>query len=187
MTAAAMPSTPTATPPPPSKSAGRAYLAMSFVLGSLCTAGVGYVGQRYFFDYQQQQTDLLAKVAAFEKQSGDLPELVGKLNRALIDRKNTDKERAAVAANTREQFRTLTDALPYVPPHERGAAQEYLTTLANMPEEVQKADGILKAGPFLQEFEYSALNRDKVVRALRQTAGLAVAPEDVEGSNATAS
>ncbi len=183
MTASIMSSTPPAAPPQPPQPAGKGFIVLGFIVSSLFTAGVGYFGQRHFLDYQNQQTDLIAKVTAFEKQSGDLPSLVADLNIALKNHKSTERERAAVAANTREQYRTLTDALPYIPPSHMGSAQQYLTTLANMSEEAPKADAILKVGPFLQEFEYSALERDNVVAALRRTAGLPTAPRSPTSDN----
>lgn len=175
MTASAMSSTPPAAPPQPPQPAGKGFIVLGFIVSSLFTAGVGYFGQRHFLDYQNQQTDLIAKVTAFEKQSGDLPSLVADFNIALKDHKSTERQRAAVAANTREQYRTLNDALSYIPPSQIKSAQQYLTTLANISEEAPKADTILRIGPFLQEFEYSALERDNVVAALRRTAGLPVA------------
>ncbi len=174
MTASTMSSTPPAAPPQSPQPAGKGFIVLGFIVSSLFTAGLGYLGQRHFLDYQNQQTDLIAKVAAFEKQSGDLPSLVADLNIALKNHKNTERQRAALAANTREQYRTLTDALPYIPGSQMKSAQQYLTTLANMSEEAPKADEILKVGPFLQEFEYSILERENVVTALRRTAGLPV-------------
>lgn len=170
------------TPPAPvpaagtTKPAGRWFIALGFLLSSLTTAGLGYVGQRYYLDYQNQQADLFAKVSAFEKQSGDLPGLVSALNRQLITGAKAQKERDAVAANAREQYRTLDDALSYIPADQQSAAQSYLTTMANLSQTVQGATSPLTAGPFLQEFEYSAVARDSVVASLRRAAGLPVAP-----------
>lgn len=178
-----------ATPPTPApdvasaKPAGRWFIALGFVLSSLTTAGLGYIGQRYYLDYQNQQNDLFGKIAAFEKQSGDLPNLVSALNRQLIARKSAQKERDAVASNAREQYRTLNDALPYVPADQLPEAQNYLTIMANLSQEVQKVTSPLNAGPFLQEFEYAAVARDRVVNGLRQAAGLPIVPEAGNGNS----
>lgn len=158
------------------KPAGRWFIALGFLLSSLVTAGLGYVGQRYYFDYQNQQTDLLAKVSAFEKRSGEMPELVSAFNRRLIAGQEAQQQREAVAANAREQYRTLNDALPYVPADKIAVAENYLTTMANLSQEVQKATSPLNAGQYLQEFEYAAVARDSVVDGLRRSAGLPVAP-----------
>lgn len=157
---------------PSHQPAGKLFLAIGFVLSSIFTAGLGYFGQRYYFDYQNERTDAIAKVNAFERQSGDLPSLVANLNRALIQSKNAQRERDAIAANVREQYRTLSDAMPHVSIEDKVITDQYLLILVNMAENIQGADSALTVGPFLQEFEYSVVYRQKIVHILRENAGL---------------